>query len=113
MSGSQDRKLVSHSSNCPKQEEGKGGEPKRSLVQTLPQSLFISPFELPVSSESQGEHDQTGTPSAGSGDSATDERQKVAVEGPGIALREKTSPTISCPQLASSDAGTHPPPTCR
>lgn len=60
-------------------------------MQTLPQSLFISPFELPVSSERQ-EEDQAGTPSAGSADSATDETQKVAVEGPGIALREKTSP---------------------
>ncbi|KAF4801737.1 hypothetical protein TURU_032047 [Turdus rufiventris] len=63
-SGSQDRKLVSHFSNCPKQEEGKEGEPTRSFVQTLPQSLFISPFELPVSSESQEENDHTGTPSA-------------------------------------------------
>lgn len=53
-------------------------------MQTLPQSLFISPFELPVSSESQEENDHTGTPSAVSGDSATDETQKVAVEGPGL-----------------------------
>lgn len=64
-------------------------------MRTLPQSLFISLFELPVSSESQEEDDQTGTLSAGSGDSATDEPQKVAVEGPGIVLREKTSPSPS------------------
>lgn len=82
-------------------------------MQTLPQSRFISPFELPVSSESQEEHDQPGTPSAGSGDSATDETQKVAVEGPGTALREKTFPPPSpAPQLASCDASTYPPPTC-
>lgn len=76
-------------------------------MQTLPQSRFISPFELPVSSESQEEHDQPGTPSAGSGDSATDETQKVAVEGPGIALREKTFPHHLLPLTCQLECG-HP-----
>lgn len=81
-------------------------------MQTLPRSLFISPFELPVSSESRETEDLTGTVSAGSGDSVADETQKVAVEGPGTVLRERRPPsTIACPQPASSDAGTRPPPT--
>lgn len=65
-------------------------------MQTLPQSRFISPFELPVSSESQGETGQPGTLLL---EVATEELQKVPVEGPGIALREKSPLTISCPKL--------------
>lgn len=58
-------------------------------MQTLPRSLFISPFELPVSSKSREKEDQTGTLSAGSGDSPADKTQKVATEGPGTVLRER------------------------
>lgn len=106
-SGSQDRKLISHSSNCPKAGGGEGGEPKRSLVQTLPRSLFISPFELPVSSESREKEDQTGTLSAGSGDSVADETQKVAVEGPGTVLRERRAPHHRLPPTCQLRCG-HP-----
>ena len=106
-SGSQDRKLVSHSSNCPKAGGGEGGEPKRSLVQTLPRSLFISPFELPVSSESREKEDRTGTLSAGSSDSVADKTQKVAVEGPGTALRERRPPRRRLPPTCQLRCG-HP-----
>lgn len=80
-------------------------------MQTLHQSHFISPFELPVSSESQEKDKQTEALSAGCGDSVADKTQKVAVEGPGTVLKERRPPTIACPQFASSDVGTRPPPT--
>lgn len=65
-------------------------------MQTLPWSLFVSPFELRVCSESREKDDQTGTLSAGSGDSVADETQKVAVEGPGTKLRERRVPPHHC-----------------
>ena len=76
-------------------------------MQTLLPSLFISPFELPVSSESREKDDQTGTLSARIGDSAADETQKVAVEGPRTALRERHPPHHRLPPTYQLRCG-HP-----
>ena len=89
--GSQDRKLVSHSSRCPTAGGGEGGEPARSLAQALPQSLSISPLEDPLSSKSWEKEDQSGTLAAGGSDSLADETQKGDCrESPGRAEGQKS-----------------------
>lgn len=109
--GSQDRKLVSHSSRCPTAGGGEGGEPARSLAQALPQSLSISPQEDPLSSKSWEKEDQSGTLAAGGSDSLAEETQKGDCRASqGCSEGQKsTLPPLPALIFTSSDAGTHPP----